>query len=192
MILAAGASSRLGRPKQLVKYQKKTLLQHAIDIIASINFDPRVLILGANADQIQESITPKNITILRNENWSEGIASSIRLGVSESIKLNDALDGILFLLSDQPFITKELIEDLIDKHSKGNQQITACNYIGNMGVPAIFSKEFFPDLLKLTGDVGAKKIMVQNKDHVEHIVFKDGSFDIDTEEDVQELLDKEM
>lgn len=189
--MAAGTSSRLGRPKQLVKFQNKFLLQHIIDIVAILDFESTVVVLGAHADKIVESIIPKNCNVLNNKNWSEGIASSIRLGVSESKKLNESLKGILFLLSDQPFVTKQLIEELIQKHANGNQQITACSYKDNIGVPAIFGKEFFPDLLKLTGDVGARKIMMQNKEHVEHIVFKDGSFDIDTEEDVQELLDKE-
>jgi len=192
VILAAGSSSRLGRPKQLVEFQNKSLLQHVIDTINPFQFHPGVLVLGANADVIRKSIKPKNVDVLHNENWPEGIASSIRLGVSESIKLNDLLDGILFLLSDQPFVSKELIQELIEKHANGNQQITACSYNGNVGVPAILSKDFFPQLLELKGDVGAKKIMMQNKDHVQHINFKDGSFDVDTEDDVQKLFDKEM
>ncbi len=190
VILAAGSSSRLGRPKQLMEYQNKTLLQHVIDAVTPFHFTPSILVLGANGDQIHESINPKNVTVFNNENWSEGIASSIRLGVSESMKLNDSLAGILFLLSDQPFLSKELIEELIVKHSNGDQQITACSYKGNVGVPAIFGKEFFPDLLTLSGDVGAKKIIAQNSKHIDTIVFEKGSFDVDTEEDYIELIDK--
>lgn len=191
VILAAGSSSRLGRPKQLVEFQNKPLLQHVIDAINPFQFRSSFLVLGSNVDQIQKSINPENVTLLHNENWSEGIASSIRLGVLESIKLNESLEGILFLLSDQPFVNKELIEELILKHLNGDQQITACSYNGNMGVPAIFGKSFFPQLLELQGDVGAKKIIAQNSNNVQSVVFKKGSFDVDTELDVQELLDKE-
>lgn len=192
VILAAGSSSRLGRPKQLVEFQNKPLLQHVVDTINPFQFHPGLLVLGANADEIRKSISPKNVTVLHNENWPEGIASSIRLGVSESIKLNDSLDGILFLLSDQPFVSKELIEELIEKHANGKQKITACGYKGNVGVPAILSKDFFPKLLELKGDVGAKKIITQNSDNLQSVVFKKGSFDVDTEKDVQELLHKEI
>lgn len=191
VILAAGSSSRLGRPKQLVEFQNKTLLQHIIDTVAPFKFTPSILILGAHADQIRQATDLKEVTVLNNETWPEGIASSIRLGVSESIKLNESLDSILFLLSDQPFVTAELIEELTQKHTNGDQRITACSYKENIGVPAIFGKTFFPQLLELTGDAGAKKMIAQNHEHVDSVDFKDGSFDVDTEEDYKELLDKE-
>lgn len=191
VILAAGSSSRLGRPKQLVKFQNKPLLQHVIDIVASFNLKSSVIVLGAHDEQVRESIHLKNITVLDNENWSEGIASSIRLGVSESVNMNESLESILFLLSDQPFVTKELIEELIQKHENGNQPITACSYEDNTGVPAIFGKSFFPELMKLEGDVGARKIIAQNSEQIDSIVFKKGSFDVDTEEDYIELMDKQ-
>lgn len=192
VILAAGSSSRLGRPKQLVEFQNKSLLQHVIDTIDKFHFNPSLLVLGANGDQIRESINLKNVTVLLNENWPEGIASSIRLGVSESMKLNGSLDGILFLLSDQPFVNKKLIEELIEKHVNGDQPITACKYSGDVGVPVIFGKQFFSQLFELKGDVGAKKIITQNLDDVQRVVFKKGSFDVDTEEDVHKLLDKDI
>jgi molybdenum cofactor cytidylyltransferase len=191
VILAAGSSSRLGRPKQLVEYKNKTLLQHVIDSINPFHFNPKVLVLGANAGQIREAIHLNNVTVLDNDNWSEGIASSIRLGVTKSIELNESLESILFLLSDQPFVTPKLIEELINKHKNGEQGITACSYEENIGVPAIFRKTFFPQLLELTGDVGAKKIIARNSEHVDSIIFKRGSFDVDTMEDYHELLDKE-
>lgn len=191
IILAAGSSSRLGRPKQLVDFKQKSLLQHVIDTVEPFNFTPAVLILGAYADQIREAIDLKNVTVLENINWPEGVASSIRLGVSESIKLNESPESILFLLSDQPFVTTELIEELIQKHKNGIQRITACSYKENVGVPAIFQKAFFPQLLELKGDVGAKKIIARNSEQVESITFKDGSFDVDTLEDINNLLDKE-
>lgn len=189
MILAAGSSSRLGRPKQLVEFQNKTLLQHVIDTVAPFNFTSAVLILGAHADQIREATNLHDVTVLDNENWSEGIASSIRLGVSESIKLNESIQSILFLLSDQPFVTTELMDELIEMHTNGNQRITACRYKGNVGVPAIFDKAFFPQLLDLTGDIGAKRIILQNSQDVDMVAFRKGYFDVDTAEDYEQLQD---
>ncbi len=190
VILAAGSSSRLGHPKQLVEFQNKTLLQHVIDAAVPFKFMPSVLVLGAHADEIRKSTDLNNFTVLHNDNWSEGIASSIRLGVSESITLNNSLNGILFLLSDQPFVTTELVERLIQNHTEGNQPITACVYKENTGVPAIFGRNFFSQLTDLKGDVGAKKIIAQNSDRINPIVFEDGSFDVDTAEDHKRLLNK--
>lgn len=189
VVLAAGSSSRLGRPKQLVEFQNKTLLQRILDIVTPFNFNPTLLVLGAHAGQIKDSTNLDNVTVVYNENWTEGIGSSIRLGVQESIKLNRSLDSILFLLSDQPYVSTELIQELINKHKNRNQQITACNYKENIGVPAIFGKTFFQQLMDLTGDTGAKKIILQNIQDIEKVSFKKGYFDIDTAEDYERLQD---
>jgi len=191
VILAAGSSSRLGQPKQLLEFRNKTMLQHVIDNISVKHFDPRVLVLGAHADRIREATDLKDVTVLENEHWSEGIASSIRLGVVKSMQLNESLDSILFLLCDQPFVTTELIEELIQKHTHGEQRITACRYEGSTGVPALFRSDFFPQLTELTGDLGAKKIIARNRDRVESVDFKRGSFDVDTREDYNKLRDKQ-
>ncbi|MFO7846032.1 MAG: nucleotidyltransferase family protein [Balneolaceae bacterium] len=190
VILAAGSSSRLGRPKQLVMFNNRPLLQHIIEVVKPFNLTPAVMVLGAHVGQILEGIDPGDISVSMNKNWDEGIASSIRAGVAESKKLNDSLEHLLFLLSDQPFVTADLIEELIQKHVVENQQITACRYKENVGVPAIFHKEFFPQLLKLRGDVGAKKIIAGNRNIVSSVVFRDGAFDVDTEEDYKELTDR--
>lgn len=192
VILAAGSSSRLGRPKQLVEYRGKTLLQHTIDCVSELNFDPKLLIFGAHADAIRGKTDTHSARVVDNDYWSEGIASSIRLGLSESLKMKTSLDHILFLLSDQPYVHTELVEKLIKKHSAGVQPITACVYKDNIGVPAIFSKSFFPQLMNLKGDIGAKKIIVQNIDKVATVRFKKGFFDVDTEEDVNQLLAKKL
>lgn len=187
VILAAGSSSRLGRPKQLLQYQNKTLLQHIIDMVTPFNFTSSVVVLGAHADQIRDATNFKNVTAIDNKDWSEGIASSIRLGMKESIKLNPLLDSILFLLSDQPYVSTELIQELLNKHKNGNRGITACSYKQSVGVPAIFGKQFFPQLMELTGDVGAKKIIMQNSEDVNKVAFRKGYFDIDTTEDYEQL-----
>ncbi len=189
VILAAGSSSRLGQPKQLLEFQNKTLLQHMIDTVMPFNFKPAVLVLGAQADQIKDATDFDDINVICNDQWPEGIASSIRLGVAESLKLNESIESILFLLSDQPFVTKELIEELIQQHVNENKTITACSYQQIVGVPVIFDKNFFPQLMELTGDVGAKKIILQNSQDVGTVAFKKGYFDIDTPEDYEQFQD---
>ncbi len=189
VILAAGSSSRLGQPKQLLEYENKTLLQRIIDIIIPFEFSPSVVVLGAHADQIRDSTNLDHVTVVFNKHWSEGIASSIRLGVEESLKLNEAIEDILFLLSDQPFVTSGLVRELISKHKSGNQRITASSYKQNVGVPALFSKDFFPHLTELKGDVGAKKIIMQHREDVDEVPFRKGAFDVDTHKDYEQLQD---
>ncbi|QCK15458.1 nucleotidyltransferase family protein [Mangrovivirga cuniculi] len=143
VILAAGSSSRLGHPKQLVQFQGKTLLQLAIDKSESFDFDTKIVVLGAEADNIKNEIDEKNFTILLNENWKEGIASSIRKGVVESIEKEPALSHILFLLSDQPFISKSLISKLVEVQLNQKGNATYSSYENEPGVPAIFQKKCF-------------------------------------------------
>jgi molybdenum cofactor cytidylyltransferase len=187
VILAAGSSSRLGRPKQLVEYNGKTLLQHTIDCVTDIGFNPSILVLGANRDKILNQTETQNITVSGNSKWAEGIASSILYGLEESLRLNPSLQHILYLLSDQPYVNQDLLKRLINSHLNGSHDITACTYKNNIGVPALFEMKFFPDLMTLKGDIGAKKIMIQHRDRVHTISFEDGALDVDTEEDVSKL-----
>lgn len=189
VILAAGSSRRLGRSKQLLQFRDKTLLQHMTDMIIPFEFSSSVLVLGAYADKIREATELASVSVVHNEHWSEGIASSIRLGVEASIKQNPSLDSILFLLSDQPYVTSGLIRKIINRHEQGNQRITACRYKQNIGVPAIFGKHFFQQLMELTGDVGAKKIMLRNRDQIDEVAFEKGLYDIDTTRDYEQLQD---
>jgi molybdenum cofactor cytidylyltransferase len=187
VILAAGSSSRLGHPKQLVKYRGKSLLQHTIDCIDIFEFKPSMVILGANYDEILANINGHSSSVIINKDWSEGIASSIRFGLEKSLELNPSLNHILYLLSDQPYVSTTIIQRLIDKHLSGSQLITASTYKNNIGVPAIFNESLFPDLMTLNGDTGAKKVMVEHRKNIQTIPFDGGAFDVDTEDDVEKL-----
>ena len=189
VILAAGSSSRLGYAKQLVEFNGKSLLQHAIDVSDSLEFDTKILVLGARKEKIESEIDRKGYEIVMNENWEEGMGSSIRDGVLRSQELLNNLDHILILLSDQPFVSKERIEELIQVQLDKNSQATFSEYSGDIGVPAIFSAEVFHDLKELKGDQGAKKLIHDQNLDYEIVKFEKGNFDVDTVEDV-ELLKK--
>lgn len=186
IILAAGSSSRLGRPKQLLDYKGKPLLQHTIDISAQLACEAGVLVLGANGKQIEEKVDPKGLDLITNENWEEGIASSIRGGLSHLLEKKPDLKNVLFLLSDQPYLSVEIIDKLLAAHKK-NETITACKYQDQVGVPVIFNHTFFIDLTQLKGDEGAKKIVMKNIDVISTIPFEGGEVDVDTEEDYVRL-----
>lgn len=191
VILAAGSSSRLGYAKQLVEFKGKSLLQHTIDVSTSIDFDSKVLVLGARKDKIESEIDLKEFVVEMNENWQEGMSTSIKKGVLRSQELENELDHILILLSDQPFVSKEKIEELIQVQLDKNTQATYSEYSGDIGVPAIFSAEVFYDLKELKGDQGAKKLIHDQKLDYEIVKFEMGNFDVDTAEDVELLKQME-
>lgn len=189
IILAAGESSRLGRPKQLLEFQDTSLLQRMIDLCAPLEFDTGVIVLGAHADEIQKAIDPGKFSFVMNANWQEGIAGSIRKGVEVSLEMNPELEHLLILLSDQPLVTTALLQNLLKTHSTDTKEITASKYNEDVGVPAVYSKSMFPLLMKLSGDRGAKKLMKRFPGKVATVPFEKGSFDVDTPEDYDALRD---
>lgn len=187
MILAAGASSRLGQPKQLIKFEDKSLLQHMIDVGQEVDVTERILVLGAKSELIQEVIIPRTFSIIHNYEWQKGMSTSIHVGLkSLQLKCTD-LKHVIILLSDQPFVTVDLIKQLIASQDESERCITTCTYANQMGVPAIFSHHFFDGLLALTSDQGAKKLIQRNLDHVRTIPFSKGAIDIDTPDDLDQL-----
>ncbi|MFN4762254.1 nucleotidyltransferase family protein [Gillisia sp. Q332] len=187
IILAAGASSRLGYPKQLVEFKGISLLQHSIDVAESLEFDVKILVLGAKEDEINKKINSRNFELVINENWEEGMSTSIRKGISEALRIERELEHILMLLSDQPFVNKEKIQELIRVQLNNNKQATFSEYAGDVGVPAIFSREIFSELKKLKGDQGAKKLIYKNDFQFGTVHFENGNFDVDTTADVELL-----
>lgn len=188
IILAAGSSSRLGHPKQLVRFKGKPLLQLVIELADFFHFDSKILVLGANYKEIKENIDPGNFEIIINENWEKGMSSSIKKGLAASLKSED-LDHLLMLLSDQPLVTRENIEELLICQLTGPHKATFSEYNGEVGVPAVFSRELFSELNELEGDHGAKKLISQN--NFKTVKLANGSFDVDTFGDIEKLKELE-
>jgi molybdenum cofactor cytidylyltransferase len=182
IILAAGASSRLGRPKQNLVFQKNTLLQRAVETALASKCRPIIVVLGANADLIETSNLSKDLTIIYNRDWSEGLASSIRVAIRE-IKKNDAIHNVVIMLCDQPYVSAALIDSMVIDQQATGKPIVACSYNNTIGVPALFNKSVFAELLLLKGHEGAKKILKEHPDDMVIIPFDKGSIDIDTPED---------
>ncbi len=188
VILAAGASRRLGRPKQLLDYQDTTLLQRVIDLANNVDLPSKLLVLGAYADKISDKINAQSLEVVINPDWKEGIASSVRVGLSRIKENHPSIKHILFLLSDQPYLTADHLEEMISKHQDDQACITGSYYANQVGVPVIFSHHYFDELLSLKGDQGAKKIVMRHPESTQSIPFKKGEIDIDTKEDYKELL----
>ncbi len=188
ILLAAGQSARLGKPKQLLNYKGKTLLEHSLQVAIETQLQPIITVLGANADLLKKSIDHFNTKVVINQQWSEGMASSIRCGMEELIKITPTIAGVIIMVCDQPYVTAKLLIDLVEKYKYSLKPIIASSYNNNIGTPALFDKTIFALLFSLKGDSGAKKIMKSNPDWVETVNFLFGEIDIDTTGDYDLLI----
>lgn len=184
IILAAGESSRLGQPKQNMLFNGQTLLQRAVDSALQSECKPVIVVLGANNSTI---IPPREAIALYNKDWKEGMASSIRIAINELSK-DISVDKAIILLCDQPFVDTTLLNTLIDKQVQTGEPIIACAYSGTTGVPVLFDRSLFAELLLLQGHEGAKKILITHANQVTTIPFEQGSIDIDTPSDYENLI----
>ena len=185
IVLAAGSSSRLGQPKQLVSYKGRPLLQHILDQTLQLNLVGQVVVLGSNHQIIKEEIDTLRFHVLQNDLWEEGMASSIRLGIEFAQR--NAWDAVLILLSDQPHITSKHLKELIEKYDADTYKIISTKYDGILGVPALFDRSYFSELCKLEGDKGARKLINDHRKNVQTVQFELAKIDIDTMEDLEKL-----
>lgn len=186
IILAAGSSSRLGRPKQLLEIQGEILIQRAIEEAKKSKADSLVVVLGWKPDLIKTGFDSEHIPFVINENWEEGMASSMQVGLRFLME-NDHPDQVILMLVDQPFVNADLLDQLILEKERTEKGILACSYSETLGVPAIFDQSYFEEMLCLKGSEGAKKVILKNSDDVFSIDFPLGKVDLDTEEDLIRL-----
>ncbi|HTD39640.1 MAG TPA: nucleotidyltransferase family protein [Mucilaginibacter sp.] len=187
IILAAGQSSRLGKPKQLLRYQNKTLLQHVIDTAKRSLAQSVIVVLGCGIDAILNVTDTTGLYVAKNEDWQSGMASTIRCGITALQNEDPTADAAILMVCDQPFVTAGLLNSLIEKQNETSRPIVASKYNDTLGTPALFHERFFPQLTDLKGDTGAKKIMMQNADLLASVPFLNGGIDIDTLDDYEAL-----
>jgi molybdenum cofactor cytidylyltransferase len=191
IILAAGKSARMSGPKQLLLYKGKSLLSHAVDAALETGCRNVFVVLGSNRELLKKELAGKKLFIIENGGWEEGMASSIRCGL-EFVKNSPLLpDCVIFMVCDQPYAGASLLMDLLEKRRETGKPIVACRYENIIGIPALFHKSFFPVLMELKGDQGARKLIAHNLDKVAELPFAGGIKDIDTKEDYAVLI-KEM
>lgn len=186
IILAAGTSSRLGRPKQLLDYRGKPLLQHVIDNARASRLDEVVLVLGANWERIETAVDCSDVHLVVNPNFSQGQSTSLIAGVNA---LHPGVDGVLFLLGDQPGVTAKIIDAELGAFDGNPRMIVMTDWQGTPTHPVLFGRGYFAEFHTLTGDTGAKPIIQRSREHI-HLVAIDrpAPRDVDTEADYQHLL----
>lgn len=182
LILAAGSSSRMGKPKQLLKWEDSTFIEQTIDRLCSVDEVKTFVVLGANYDQIYEQIKKKPIRIIRNSEWKEGMGTSIRMGMLSIRKELVTYDGVIVSVIDQPLLDQEYYVKLLQLGIEQRNSIIATQNEETIGVPAFFPKTYFKELSALDADYGARFIIKNHKNDVISISANGAAIDIDTPE----------
>ena len=191
VLLAAGGSRRLGKPKQLLPFGDTNLFNYSLDVAKHSNARNVVVVYGGNESMGQTQAIGNKVVFIRNDGWQKGIASSIATGLQYVLQTAGQPDAVLFMVCDQPFITTDILNLLMEPKNLDGKEIAAAFYAGSFGTPALFPARYFPELLSLEGDEGARKIIKNYGEAVIPVPFPRGSFDIDTMEDY-DLLNQYM
>jgi molybdenum cofactor cytidylyltransferase len=191
LILAAGGSSRLGTPKQLIRFKNETLIRRICrQVTIDLNGECAV-VLGANPEACRQEIADLPAILVQNDDWSYGLGSSIAIGTTTLLRsLSKIPAGILVCLVDQPLISTQYLGALCNLYCQSEAAFAASEYGGKAGVPAIFGGKYFDALRSLTGHDGAKSFLAKSPDGV-FLDCKEAAFDIDVSHDVTVLQNLE-
>ena len=187
VILAAGKSSRLGRPKQLLPYQGKTLLSHVVSEALKASLQPVIVVTGAYHSEIEASLLGQSVVPTYNVHWESGMGSGIVVGLQQALSIEPELQAVIVAVCDQPYISEALFQALLVKRIESGKGLIACAYSGTMGTPVLFGQRYFKDLSALSGDAGARQLLKRYPDDVATVPFPQGNIDIDTEHDFEAL-----
>lgn len=180
VILAAGASTRMGTPKQLLPLDGQPLLSRVVEAALASAAWPVVVVLGANAELIRPVLARHPILIVENPAWAEGMAASIRTGVTTLRQFSRALDAAIVTLCDQPAFSADVIAQLVATQHATGRSIVAAHYAGRNGAPALFLREHFATLTSLTGEEGARSLLNGDTTAVATVDLPQLAQDLDT------------
>jgi molybdenum cofactor cytidylyltransferase len=183
LILAAGASTRLGQPKQLIEHDGRTLLRNAAEAALGGHCRPVVVVLGARSALMRGELEGLEVRVVEHRGWREGLGSSIGNGVTQVLESGEAPEAMMLLLCDQPGLSAEVVRRLAAAwrraYRKRGATLAACEYAGTLGPPAIFARAELSRLVALAGDRGAKAILLEAGDRVVRMRWEPGAIDVD-------------
>lgn len=191
VILAAGASSRMGEPKQLLPFRGESLLRRAARAAQDAGCRPIVVVTGAHAESMRRELEGLDVREVWNPRWEMGMGSSIRAGIEALAGSDQDMDAAVFMLCDQPHVTGQVVARLAEAHRETGKHVIASSYGGNPGVPALFGRSLFPELTRLKGATGAKQVLRRHASEACLIPFSEGEIDIDTPDDYSRLIASE-
>ena len=190
IILAAGASTRLGQPKQLLRLKEKYLIEWVLDAALNSRLSKIILVLGHFHHKIRQALGNKSrhprLLIKVNPQFKEGQSHSLQTGLSA---VKDDFAAVIFLLGDQPLLKPETINALMEKFWSTDKNICVPTYQGKRKNPAVFGRRFYPELMNIRGDRGARQLIDTHPDQVETVEMHDPLcfFDVDTQNDFKRL-----
>jgi len=187
LILAAGASTRLGQPKQLVKLRGRPALHGVVANAVTVAGHSVTIVLGAHANELTRMLTASPASVIVNRQWEEGLASSIRMGIKA---LPSTAEAVLILLGDQVAVTSDDLKRLIAAWKEQDTDIAAATYDQHVGVPAIFPRLCFTELAELRGDEGARRILERNSYRVVRVPMPNAAIDLDTPQDLAAITER--
>jgi molybdenum cofactor cytidylyltransferase len=192
VILAAGPSSRMGTPKQLLEIGGQTLLAQTVESALASGAWPVVVVLGANAEKIRPILAKLPVIVTENAAWAEGMAASIRAGITTLRQFSRALDAAVLALCDQPAFSADTIAQLVAAQRSTGRSIVAAHYAGRHGAPALFLRDHFSTLVALTGEEGARALLNDDPARVASVDLPALAVDLDTPEDVDALRQRQQ
>ncbi len=187
LILAAGSSTRLGSPKQLLPWGEKTLLGHVIERTRSFGIDEIWVVIGHDAEAVLEGVDFGNATVVVNDEFEEGIASSIRVGL-DALTRESRAGKVLIAMGDQPEIRRDVVAELINAARREKRPALVPKYRYTWSNPIIVDRSLWARLISLEGDTGAQRLLQAHPEWVREIWFEHlPPRDVDTQQDVDDL-----
>jgi molybdenum cofactor cytidylyltransferase len=192
IVLAAGASTRMGTPKQLLLFQGRSLLRSIAEAAIASRCNPIVVVLGSQADRIEIEVDALDLHSVVNLEWAKGMGTSIAAGMTALTSIESDLDAVVIAVSDQPFVGSDLLNRLVESYQATQSPIVASAYANTLGVPALFDRSFFTALMTIDRDVGARGLIERHAEKVVRVPFPDGAIDVDTPTQYQQLCSREQ
>lgn len=189
ILLAAGASKRMGQPKQLLPVRGKSLLRQVATVCLTAPVSPVVVVLGANSAQIAPCLDGLTARIVINPNWSEGMGTSLRFGMEHLLEDNPTLQNVVIALGDQPDLSCSLVAKLIEAQKATGRSIVASECDGVRGPPVLFTARHFPELLALRGDAGARELLKAYAEEITSVPLA-ARLDLDTPVDYRAYAER--
>jgi len=188
VVLAAGASSRLGQPKQLVRWNGEALVARAARLAREAGCSPVIVVLGYEAERMQAALATGDVQLVVNADWASGMASSLRAGLAAWSEQAVPGSSVLLLVCDQPRIEADRLRELLAVHSSQDRKITAAAYGGRLGVPAVFRRDLLDELMAVRGDRGARAVIECHRSEAATLAMPEAEFDIDSPGDLRVCL----
>lgn len=187
IILAAGNSSRLGKPKQLVMFDGETLLEKIVRESLESVCSAIIVVTGQDSEIFRQHLRHFNVDLVENKDWEQGMGTSISCGIRKIGENGKNFEAVVLCVCDQPFVTTQTINNLVMIFQEGKRKIIASSYDETLGVPALFDKELFKELSELRGKNGAKNVIEKYRNETFAVDFPEGEIDVDTEQDLEKL-----